>query len=81
MTRDERRRAVGQIADKLRALHQFDCPDDVPEIESPQLLRPHTFRAVDPLLARARPGSAALAYVDAGLVDQVRDARAGAPAR
>ena len=71
MTRDERRRAVGQIADKLRALHQFDCPSDVPEIESPQLLRPHTFRAVDPLLA-ALDQAAGLAYVDAGFVDQVR---------
>ena len=50
MTRDERRRAVGQIADMLRALHRFQCPDDVPEIDAPQLLRSHTFRAVDPLL-------------------------------
>jgi hygromycin-B 7''-O-kinase len=71
MTRDERRRAVGQVADKLRALHQFQCPVDVPEVESPQLLRPHTFRAVDPLLA-ALDQASGLAYVDAGFVDQVR---------
>ena len=71
MSRDERRRAVGQIADKLRALHRFDCPDDVPEIDSPQLLRTHTFRAVDPLLA-ALDQASSLAFVDPGFVDQVR---------
>lgn len=71
MTRDERRRAVGQIADKLSALHQFDCPDDVPEVGSPQLLRPHTFRAVDPLLA-ALDEATMLPHVEATLIDRVR---------
>jgi len=72
MTRDERRRAVGQIADMLRALHQFRCPDDVPELESTQLLRSHTFRAVDPLLG-ALTQMATLPFVDAGLVDETRE--------
>ena len=71
MTRDERRRAVGQIADKLRALHRFDCPDDVPPDDAPQLLDPHTFRAVDPLLA-ALDRAATLPHVDPALVDRVR---------
>jgi len=71
MTRDERRRAVGQIADKLRALHRFDCPDDVPPVDAPQLLDPHTFRAVDPLLV-ALDQAASLPYVDPGLLDRVR---------
>src|SRR6478609_9048032 len=71
MTRDERRRAVGQIADKLRALHQFDCPDDVPGDDASQLLGPHTFRAVDPLLA-ALDRAASLPQVDGGLIDRVR---------
>lgn len=71
MTRDERRRAVGQITDKLRALHQFDCPDDVPEVDAPQLLGRHTFRAVDPLLV-ALDQAASLPHVDPLLIDQVR---------
>jgi hygromycin-B 7''-O-kinase len=71
MTRDERRRAVGQITDKLRALHQFDCPDDVPEVGSPHLLRPHTFRAVDPLLG-ALDEVAVLPHVPPALIEQVR---------
>ncbi len=72
MTRDERRRAVGQLADMLRALHRFDCPDDLPTIEAPQLLRSDTFRAVDPLL-EALGRVAALPHIDAGFVDQLRD--------
>jgi hygromycin-B 7''-O-kinase len=71
MTRDERRRAVGQIADKLRSLHQFDCPDDVPEVDAPQLLDPHTFRAVDPLLV-ALDAASTLPHVDPQLIEQVR---------
>ncbi len=72
MTREERRRAVGQLADMLRALHRFHCPDDVPEIDSPQLLRSHTFRAVDPLLG-ALDQLASFPFVDAGLVAHARD--------
>ena len=72
MTRDERRRAVAQIASMLRALHQFDCPDDVVEVDAPQLLAPHTFRAVDPLLiALHRAGE--LDNVDPGMVGEIRD--------
>ena len=71
MTREERRRAVGQIADKLRALHHFDCPADVPDIDAPQLLGVHTFRAVDPLLV-ALDEARQLPHVDAHLVDEVR---------
>ena len=71
MTRDERRRAIGQIADQLRALHQFDCPDDVPGGDAAQLLDPRTFRAVDPLLA-GLDKAAALPRIDVGLLDRVR---------
>jgi aminoglycoside phosphotransferase (APT) family kinase protein len=71
MTRDERRRAVSQITDKLRALHHFDCPDDVADVDSPQLLDPHTFRAVDPLLA-ALDRAEALEHVDRRLIGQIR---------
>jgi aminoglycoside phosphotransferase (APT) family kinase protein len=71
MTREERRRAVGQVADKLRALHGFDCPADVPDIESPQLLRAHTFRAVDPLLM-ALDRASALPFVEPSFVEDVR---------
>ena len=72
MTRDERRRAVGQIADMLRALHRFECPDDVPEIDAPQLLRSHTFRAVDPLLG-ALDQLATLPFVEPVFVEEVRE--------
>jgi hygromycin-B 7''-O-kinase len=72
MTRDERRRAVGHIADMLRALHRFDCPDDVPQNESQQLLSGQTFRAVDPLLA-ALDKAVTLPFVDAGLISSTRD--------
>jgi hygromycin-B 7''-O-kinase len=71
MTRDERRRAVGQISDKLRALHHFDCPDDVADIDSHQLLDGHTFRAVDPLLA-ALDRAVALEHVDRHLIERIR---------
>jgi aminoglycoside phosphotransferase (APT) family kinase protein len=71
MTREERRRAVGQLADMLRALHRFQCPDDVPAIDAPQLLRSDTFRAVDPLLT-ALDRLEGLDHVDPRLVDQVR---------
>ncbi len=72
MTRDERRRAISQIADKLRALHAFDCPTDVPDIDSPQLLRAHTFRAVDPLLG-ALDQASGLAHVDPAFIADVRE--------
>jgi aminoglycoside phosphotransferase (APT) family kinase protein len=71
MTRDERRRAVSQMATMLRRLHQFDCPEDVIEVEAPQLLGTHTFRAVDPLLA-ALDKAVGLDNVDAKLIDSVR---------
>jgi hygromycin-B 7''-O-kinase len=71
MTRDERRRSLGQIADMLRALHQFDCPDDVPEIDAPQLLNGHTFRAVDPLLA-ALDKAERLEHVEPDFIEQTR---------
>jgi hygromycin-B 7''-O-kinase len=72
MTREERRRAVGQIADMLRALHRFQCPDDVPEIDAPQLLRSHTFRAVDPLLG-ALGQLETMPFVDGKLLAEVRE--------
>ena len=55
----------------LRALHQFDCPDDVPEIDAPQLLNGHSFRAVDPLLA-ALDRAACLEYVEPEFIEQTR---------
>lgn len=38
MTRGERREVIRQFAAKLRTLHQFQCPPDLPETTSPQLL-------------------------------------------
>jgi aminoglycoside phosphotransferase len=73
MTRDERRRSVGQLADKLRALHRFRCPDDVPQVDAaPQLLRGDTFRAVDPLLV-ALDRVEQLEFVDPGFIGSVRE--------
>ncbi len=56
----------------LRALHKFDSPDDVPEIEGQQLLSGHTFRAVDPLLA-ALDKLEPLPFIDKGFAGQIRD--------
>ncbi|HEY5156092.1 MAG TPA: aminoglycoside phosphotransferase family protein [Acidimicrobiales bacterium] len=72
MTRDERRRAVSQIATMLRELHQFDCPDDVIEVDAPQLLGSHSFRAVDPLL-EALERARKMDHVETRLLDGARD--------
>jgi Ser/Thr protein kinase RdoA (MazF antagonist) len=72
MTPDERREAVRQLASILRHLHRFVPPEELVEIDTPQLLSPTTFRAVDPLLdALDRAG--ALPHVDARLIRETRE--------
>lgn len=71
MTQDERRSAVRQLATILRAMHSFEPPADLPEIDTPQLLGGHGFRAVDPLLA-ALDRAQALPHVEAHLIDATR---------
>ena len=38
MSEEARRSAVAQLARMLRLLHEFECPESLPEIEAPQLL-------------------------------------------
>lgn len=71
MTQDERRSAVRQLATILRAMHAFEPPADLPEIDTPQLLGGHGFRAVDPLLA-ALDRAQALPHVEPHLIDATR---------
>jgi aminoglycoside phosphotransferase (APT) family kinase protein len=71
MAVDERRSAVRQLAGILKSLHRFVCPTDLPEIDTPQLLGGHGFRAVDPLLA-ALDQADSLQYVNRGLIDEAR---------
>jgi aminoglycoside phosphotransferase (APT) family kinase protein len=70
MTRDERREAVRQLSAKMRRMHRFEFPTDLPDIDAPQLLGgTHSFSPVDPLLDalnRART----LDNVDPRLIDQ-----------
>lgn len=40
MTRPERSDAVRQLTERLRAIHDFECPTDLPETDTPQLLGP-----------------------------------------
>ncbi len=52
MTATERREAIRQLADRMRALHRTPAPPDLPDIDSsaPQLLSSVTFSPVMPLL-------------------------------
>lgn len=71
MSVDERREAVRQLGRILRSLHRFESPTDLPEIDVPQLLGGHGFRAVDPLLT-ALDEAEGLQYVDHVLIDEAR---------
>ena len=71
MTSTLRRQATRELANKLQSLHQFEGPDDLPEIDTPQLLDPHTFRAIDPLLVGLAK-AATLEHVPRHLIDQAR---------
>jgi len=51
MNVEQRRSAVAQIADRLRLLHGWVCPETLPELDSPQLLQGDCDRgATEPLL-------------------------------
>jgi len=71
MSVDERHSAVRQLSAILRRLHRFELPPDLPEIDTPQLLGGHGFRAVDPLL-QALDQVATLPNVSASLIDATR---------
>jgi hypothetical protein len=71
MSIDERHSAVRQLSAILRRLHRFELPPDLPEIDTPQLLGGHGFRAVDPLLD-ALDRAAALPNVNPSLIDGAR---------
>jgi aminoglycoside phosphotransferase len=71
MTPLERREAVRQLATKLRRIHRFEVPPDLPPIETPQLLGgAESFSPVDPLLD-ALNRVRTFEHVDARLIDQV----------
>jgi aminoglycoside phosphotransferase len=72
MSTDERREAVRQLARIMRAKHGFVPPADLPEIDTPQQLGGHGFRAVDPLLS-ALAQAEVLPHVDPHLIRQTRE--------
>lgn len=73
MARDERRRAVAQLATVLRRLHDTPAPVDLPPTDSPQLLSATTIPAVAPLL-EGLDRLEGLPHVDAGFVTELRAA-------
>lgn len=72
MTVDERRESVRQLSNILRHLHRVVCPPDLPEIDTPQLLSPHAFRAVDPLL-EALDRAMSLPHVEPLMLAELKD--------
>lgn len=72
MTREQRRRAISQLARKMRHLHQTLAPSDLPSIDAPQLLRGDTLSPVVSLLA-ALDDARSLQYVDRGLIDDLEN--------
>ncbi len=70
MTRDQRRRAVSQVASKLKRLHQTPGPLDLPTIDAPQMLRADTLSPVMSLLV-ALDQARSLPHVDHGLISDV----------
>ena len=70
MTRAQRRRAVSQIAAKLRRLHQTPGPANLPLIDAPQMLRGDTLSPVMSLLV-ALDQARSLPHVDRFMMDDV----------
>jgi len=72
MGHEQRRRAVSQLAAKMKRLHQTPGPADLPTIDAPQMLRGDTLSPVMSLLV-ALGQARGLANVDPGLIDDVED--------
>ncbi len=70
MSRDQRRDAIHQVADKLRRLHMTPGPVDLPRIDAPQMLRADTLSPVMSLLV-AIDQLRTLANINLGLIDEV----------
>jgi len=70
MTQEKRRSAVSQLAAKLKRLHQTPGPANLPEIDTPQMLRGDTLSPVMSLLV-ALDQARSLPHVDRGLVDDI----------
>lgn len=66
----ERRRAVAQLAEKMKRLHQTPGPADLPPIDAPQMLRDDTLSPVMALLV-ALEQARGLPHIDSGLIDEV----------
>ena len=73
MDRDERRRAVAQLATLLRRLHETPAPAGLPPTATPQLLSPDTLPAVAPLL-EGLDRAAELPHVEPAFVTDLRAA-------
>jgi aminoglycoside phosphotransferase (APT) family kinase protein len=71
LTRDERRRAVSELADMLRGLHDTEVPVELQGADDPpQLLQPGP-RATDPLVD-AIDKATTLEFVDRGVLEELR---------
>jgi aminoglycoside phosphotransferase (APT) family kinase protein len=67
---DDRRTAIRQLAEKLKALHVTECPPTLPAIDAPQLLDAHRRPCVAPLL-KAIGEADALPFVDRGMLEDL----------
>lgn len=70
MTEEQRRRAVSQVAAKMKRLHQTPGPANLPMIDAPQLLRGDTLSPVMSLLV-ALDQARSMQYVDRRMIDDV----------
>ncbi len=70
MSHADRRRAVSQIASKLKRLHQTPGPANLPMIDAPQMLRGDTLSPVMSLLV-ALDQARSLPHVDRFMMDDV----------
>ena len=70
MSNAARRRAISQLAGKLKRLHRTPGPPGLPEIDAPQMLRGDTLSPVMSLLV-AIDQARSMPHVDAGLIGDV----------
>jgi hygromycin-B 7''-O-kinase len=73
MEEDARREAVHQLAARMRAIHQFPPPLELPPTDSPQLLGAETGRATVAGLLDELDEALTLPFIDRSLIEETRE--------